>query len=88
MRHERVEKEVGKKTPSVVYISPHHPDDPRRVANMTLYPRRRTPELINPADFQLEPSNSIGSTGVEVGGLPLTFETTPTTSSTNMLLAF
>ena len=70
-----------------MYISPYRPDDPRMVANFKLCPLRQTLEVINPTDFQLDLPTSFGSTGVEIGGLPLTFQTTPsTTSSTNVLL--
>ena len=39
----------------VVYISPHRPDDPRRIANLKLCLLCQTHEVINPTDFQLDP---------------------------------
>ena len=41
------------------------------------FPHRQNPEVINAAYFQLYPLKTIGSTGVKVVDLPLTFETTP-----------
>ena len=68
-----------------MYISPHRPDDPRWVAILKLCPLRQTHEVINPAEFQLDPQLILAPRGVEVGGLLLTFQTTPTASSTNVL---
>ena len=42
------------------YISPHRPDDPRRVSNVKLYPLRQTPEIVNPTNFQFDRPNSVG----------------------------
>ena len=69
-----------------MYISPHRPDDPRRVANLKLYPLRQTPYVVNPANFLVDPPLVLAHRGVDAGGLPLTFRTTPTTSSSNVLL--
>ena len=40
--------------PSVVYISPRRPDDPRRLGNLKLCWIRQTPEVISPTNFQLD----------------------------------
>ena len=50
-----------------MYISPRRPDDARRVANVKLYPLRRTPTLVNPVNFRVDPANIVGFTGVKVG---------------------
>ena len=65
-----------------MFISPHRPDDPRMVANLKLYTLFQTPEVLSPTNLQLDPPpNNVGSTGIKVESLQLTFETTPTTSS-------
>ena len=69
------------KKPRIVYVSPDRPDDPRGVGSLKLYPLRWTPNVLYPTNFQLAPPNSVGSTGDRSWGLPLTFQTTPTTSS-------
>ena len=82
MRHVHVEKKVGKKPSSLVYISFHRPDDPRMVANVKLHhfvSKVAAKLAVNAANFQLDPLNSVGSTGGvgQIWGLPLNFETTP-----------
>ena len=69
-----------------MYISPHRPDALRRAANLKLYPLRQTPDVSNLTNFQLDPPLVLAPRGVEVGGFPLTFQTTHTTNSTNVLL--
>ena len=69
-----------------MYIAPYRPDDPRWVENLKLCTVRHIPEVINTTNFQFDALTSFGSTVVEFGGLKLTFLTTPTTSSTNVLL--
>ena len=58
------------------------------VGNFTLYPLRQTPDIINPTNFRIDSPPIVLAPwgGVEFGGLPLTFQTTPRTSSTNVLL--
>ena len=70
----------------IVYVSSHRPDDPRRVANLKRYSIRQTPEVINPTNFQPDPPLVLAPRGVEFGAHPVTFQTTPTTNSTNVLL--
>ena len=66
VRPVREEKKVGKKN-QVAYISPHHPDDPRRVANVKLCPLRQTPEVIILANFQLALPLVLASRGSKFG---------------------
>ena len=44
----------------VVSVSPHRPDDPRRVANLKLCPLRQTHELIFYSNFQLPHGPELG----------------------------
>ena len=74
------------KKPQVVYISAHHPEYPRRVPILKRCPLRQTTEVINPTNFHVDAPLVLAPLGGRSWGFPLTYQTTPTTSSTNVLL--
>ena len=58
------------KKPQVVYISAHRADDPRRVANVKLYPLRQTYQIVYATNFQPQIVNVSGRIRTELNNKP------------------
>ena len=66
-----------------MYVSPHRPNDPEELQMWNFIPPSSDPDIINPANFQLDSLNSVGSTGGGgvVEDLSFDFQTTSTIST-------
>ena len=82
MRPERVEKKVGKRAKC---ISPSRSDDPPEGCKFETLAPSSDSELSTFTNSQLHPPINFGFADGRIGALPLTFQTTPTTSSTHVI---